>query len=80
MNITLAKAEAYTHYYPSVITSETEIQLRRIESIDDNYKFHIRNFVAWMRPAPARDRRREQGDEVTKEDVQLETSSLPPAP
>ena len=50
MITTLTRTEAaYTHYTPSVITTETEIQLRRIESIDDNYKFHIRNFVAWMR-------------------------------
>ena len=50
MTTTLSRTEpAYTQYTPSVITSETEIQLRRIESVDDNYRFHIRNFVAWMR-------------------------------
>ena len=50
MITTLTRTEAaYTHYTPSVIPTETEIQLRRIESIDDNYRFHIRNFVAWMR-------------------------------
>jgi len=49
MTTTIIKAEAYTHNTPSVIFSDTEHQLRRIESIEDNYSFHIRDFCSWMR-------------------------------
>jgi site-specific recombinase XerD len=42
-------AEAYAHNTDSVHFSETEYQLRLIESIDDNYNYHVRHFCAWMR-------------------------------
>ena len=49
MTTTITKTEAaYTHNTPSVIF-DTEQQLRRIESIDDNYSFHIRHFCTWVR-------------------------------
>ena len=46
---TPAKAEAYTHNSYSIAFSDTERQLRVIESIDDNYSFHVRHFCAWIR-------------------------------
>ncbi|MBA7525416.1 Tyrosine recombinase XerC [subsurface metagenome] len=39
----------YTQNSPSVIFSETEHQLRIIESIEDNYSFHVRHFCSWVR-------------------------------
>ena len=42
-------AGAYALNNVSAIFSDTEQQLRRIESIDDNYAFHVRHFCTWMR-------------------------------
>ena len=49
MTTSLTKTEAYTHNVASVTFSGTEQQLRFIESIQDNYSFHIRHFCAWAR-------------------------------
>jgi len=49
MNDLITGAEAYTHNRVSVIFSDTEQQLRIIESIDDNYAFHVRHFCRWIR-------------------------------
>ncbi len=42
-------AEAYAQNAPSVTFSDTEQQLRIIESIVDNYAYHIRAFCQWIR-------------------------------
>ena len=45
----LTTTEAYTQNRVSVIFSNTEQQLRRIESVQDNYSFHARHFCEWIR-------------------------------
>ncbi len=45
----LTTTGTYTLNCASAILPETEYQLRIIESIEDNYSFHVRHFCQWIR-------------------------------
>ena len=49
MTTALTTTGAYAHITDSVHFSDTEYQLRIIESINDNYAYHVRHFCTWMR-------------------------------